>query len=300
MALLTLRDEKGIPLTHQEMDANLRNLNAEGVTGGNAHDHTTGNGAPIPYNSLTGKPTLGTAATANVTTSATDTTAGRLLKVGDFGVGGMLDLRGTIYETGTPSDVFGKGTVVGFANATSLGLPIGGYGTLTISSHWIDISGYAAHNRMFQYGDRLFLQYATTSTTWGPWNEVYSQGSILGTVSQSSGVPTGAVIERGSNANGQYTKFADGTLICFIHYIGLTGTVTAGNYNTMGTVFFPAVFVGLPAVSCQIGGWMHGASSYTIISVEDLTESYFAPVILSSASYTGYNGVRVFAVGRWF
>jgi len=66
MALLTLRDEKGIPLTHQEMDANLRNLNAEGVTGGNAHDHTTGNGAPIPYNSLTGKPTLGTAAAQNV------------------------------------------------------------------------------------------------------------------------------------------------------------------------------------------------------------------------------------------
>ena len=37
---------------------------------------------------------------------------------------------------------------------------------------------------------------------------------ILGTVSQSGGVPTGAVIERGSNANGEYVKFADGTMIC--------------------------------------------------------------------------------------
>ncbi|MFL1495729.1 hypothetical protein ACI77E_30595, partial [Pseudomonas antarctica] len=38
--------------------------------------------------------------------------------------------------------------------------------------------------------------------------------AIVGTVSQSAGLPTGAIIERGSNANGSYTKYADGTLIC--------------------------------------------------------------------------------------
>src|SRR5690606_576175 len=32
----------------------------------------------------------------------------------------------------------------------------------------------------------------------------YHRGNILGTVAQSSGEPTGAIIERGSNANGQY------------------------------------------------------------------------------------------------
>lgn len=37
---------------------------------------------------------------------------------------------------------------------------------------------------------------------------------LVGTVSQSGGTPTGAVIERGSNANGEYVKFADGTMIC--------------------------------------------------------------------------------------
>lgn len=37
---------------------------------------------------------------------------------------------------------------------------------------------------------------------------------IVGTVSQSGGNPTGAIIERGSNANGDYTKYADGTMIC--------------------------------------------------------------------------------------
>jgi hypothetical protein len=41
--------------------------------------------------------------------------------------------------------------------------------------------------------------------------EIYGQGNILGTVSQSGGVPTGAIIERGSNANGEFVKYADGT-----------------------------------------------------------------------------------------
>ncbi|AVD85948.1 phage tail protein [Pseudomonas sp. SWI44] len=38
---------------------------------------------------------------------------------------------------------------------------------------------------------------------------------IVGTVSQSGGTPTGAIYERGSNANGEYTAYADGTLECF-------------------------------------------------------------------------------------
>ena len=55
----------------------------------------------------------------------------------------------------------------------------------------------------------------------GPYNSfsesaepIYNQSNILGTVSQSGGVPTGAIIERGSNANGEFVKYADGTLIC--------------------------------------------------------------------------------------
>jgi len=44
--------------------------------------------------------------------------------------------------------------------------------------------------------------------------EVFKQNNILGTVSESSGVPTGAIIERGSNANGEFVKYADGTQIC--------------------------------------------------------------------------------------
>src|SRR5690606_12477418 len=45
-------------------------------------------------------------------------------------------------------------------------------------------------------------------------DKAFRRGNILGTVSESSGVPTGAIIERDSNANGDYVRFADGTQIC--------------------------------------------------------------------------------------
>lgn len=40
-----------------------------------------------------------------------------------------------------------------------------------------------------------------------------AEADIVGTVSQSAGVPTGDIIERGSNASGEYVKLADGTLL---------------------------------------------------------------------------------------
>ena len=58
--------------------------------------------------------------------------------------------------------------------------------------------------------------HAVTDTNYwvaNPINNKYDRGNILGAVSQTYGVPTGAIIESGSNANGTYIKFADGTMI---------------------------------------------------------------------------------------
>ncbi len=44
--------------------------------------------------------------------------------------------------------------------------------------------------------------------------DFYRKANILGTVSQTAGVPTGSVIERGSSGAGEYVRYADGTQIC--------------------------------------------------------------------------------------
>lgn len=66
----------------------------------------------------------------------------------------------------------------------------------------------------------------------------YGPGNLLGTVSLSGGQPAGAVIERGSNANGEYLRLADGTQIC-------THTLSLGYYSgstLSGSWSFPASF----------------------------------------------------------
>lgn len=66
-----------------------------------------------------------------------------------------------------------------------------------------------------------------------------SKDNLVGTVSQSGGIPTGAVVERATNVNGTYTRFADGTQICI------------ADLSTPGDSFtwtFPATFSGPPCI----------------------------------------------------
>ncbi|RUR52683.1 hypothetical protein [Vreelandella populi] len=64
---------------------------------------------------------------------------------------------------------------------------------------------------------------------------LYARSNILGSVNNISGVPGGAIFERGENANGRYVKMADGTLICEIG-IQANGTTSQYVWN------FPSIF----------------------------------------------------------
>ncbi|BCB62222.1 hypothetical protein HaloA020_29230 [Halomonas sp. A020] len=126
--------------------------------------------------------------------------------------------------------------------------------------------------------------------------------NILGAVSQSGGVPTGAVIERGSNANGDYVKFADGTLICF-----LRGTFPSGVFSPLGALFstpsinvsFPAAFISNPVVSLgssfgASGTWAGLGDSGTSNNSTSLRAYRTSAVTVSNLRY------EVIAIGRWY
>ena len=96
-------------------------------------------------------------------------------------------------------------------------------------------------------------------------SDVYKQDNILGTVSESGGVPTGAIIERGSNSNGEFVKYADGTLIC----------TTNVNYTAsfdQTTFTYPSAFTSIPMVSyagfssAANGGSGFAARMWTILT----------------------------------
>jgi hypothetical protein len=80
----------------------------------------------------------------------------------------------------------------------------------------------------------------------------FGKGNILGTVSQVNGVPTGAVIERGSNSSGQYVRFADGTQICW----GSSPGATANNAAASGVYFSGLITVGYPIAPGPTAGYL--------------------------------------------
>lgn len=130
----------------------------------------------------------------------------------------------------------------------------------------------------------------------------YDKTNILGTVSQSGGVPTGAIIESGSNGNGRYVKWADGTLECFAPFpAGVLAVETAygAMYRSPSLSWtFPAAFVGnRPVVTGSIGVASGGIPGVSVVS-STLTGAVF--YVLNPVNYTASIGYDMRAIGRWF
>lgn len=343
---------------------------------------------------------LGTAAFANLTASATDTTVGRVLKVDDFGVGSrkptITDLNaattfysecaqtaanlpsGVIFSGGIQVFTFTMGdfssvlhqTVKGKENATGTkrifertfdGTVWGSWQEVyttgnveTTAQNLLDNGSYgfgqAAQNepdltstsvnvgRIFralasavggppENGGVIALpedgtpsvnflsiadennayigsKFGATATP--SWKKLFGQGNILGTVSQSGGVPTGAIIERGSNAGGEYVKYADGTMICTRFY-----EVTA-NFTAEGNVFrapltsvsFPVPFSNTPTLEANPAlssdnsdapdtVWCGGRSAGTSLTGWNLE-------LIATRSGNIKKRYYLFAIGRWY
>jgi hypothetical protein len=135
------------------------------------------------------------------------------------------------------------------------------------------------------------------------WSPVYGTSAILdilGTVSESGGVPTGSIIERGSNANGEYVRFADGTQIC-VSKISVDVTSTA-----LQTASLPAIFAGNPiSVSASnVDNSANSALYLTNIQRAYSTTAVYAFRIATAGTSTAPTAdsekLIMSATGRWF
>lgn len=162
----------------------------------------------------------GTVTGSAVTQGADDNTVGRLLQVGDFGLGrseGIFSASANLATDFRAATAFGLQTVSD-ANA---GFPTGFAGNTAALVVLRAASGNRGVQVLHGLGSPttgsdagLAIRAFRNDGSDGAWQIVYNTHNILGVVSQTAGVPTGALVERGSNANGSYVRFADGTQIC--------------------------------------------------------------------------------------
>lgn len=123
--------------------------------------------------------------------------------------------------------------------------------------------------------------------------------NLVGTVSQSGGVPTGAVVERGSNANGEYVRFADGTQIV-IKRFSLSSAIDIASYGGFISAFqvwgFPASFSATPALIAISEG---NTSLGILAGTTNTSTTSFSWVAVSSQG-VATRIVSAVAIGRWF
>ncbi|MDW9363583.1 phage tail protein [Sinorhizobium meliloti] len=186
-------------------------------------------------------------------------------------------------------------------------------GVYTLSGNWANTYAGAASaattgtlvvlqrstNAVFQYfyrdNNQVFRRNTVNGgTSWTDWTIV--ELPVVGTVSNSAGFPAGAVIERGSNANGEYVKFADGTMICTSPEITVSMNQVTGNlfYSNAVSAAMPVLFTGIQPVGfghihTTINGWVNARTAFG---------SWVGAAY--SASSRASDTIRFGAIGRWF
>ncbi|WP_110665200.1 hypothetical protein [Salinicola halophilus] len=168
---------------------------------------------------------LGTAASRNVGTSE-----GELLERGAFGVGANRGL-----FVNSLADIDGSGIYALSGQLSDATVPYAGrYSSMLTGKR------YGSKNSI-TFGSGIMLLLCDGY----PAREVLTGANIVGSIGEGSA----AVIERGRNSNGNYTKFSDGTMHCWTtdHVLARQNFVRYGADWT-----FPAAFSEAPATRMSL------------------------------------------------
>ncbi|WMN15591.1 hypothetical protein QL104_19740 [Pseudomonas piscis] len=208
---------------------------------------------------------LGTAATANITTSSTDSTAGRVMTVGDFGLGGKAAV------TVASADTVAGAGIYRITDSTPGGP--GFFGSLWHHQHDAD----------------AFVQMAISIIDGAPWTR-----KRVGGITSSWARTTTEFV---SNANGSAVKFADGTMIAYAEGTSMNATNPVGSLFFSGWQLFnfPVAFLSRPVVVPTIAEREdHGGISTCFgANTTNMYIGFYLP------TNTGKCKLAYIAIGRW-
>ncbi|MGX5913957.1 hypothetical protein ACR0ST_04425 [Aliidiomarina sp. Khilg15.8] len=239
----------------------------------------------------------GSAYSKDAQTNKGDATSGRLMVTGAFGLGNLDSLENNPGDNTKLPSGFGR-------NSDNYPVAVG------------TVLGRPSALRSFEYAasftvpDRFFGRTQSSNDTWRPPVEFYHDKNLLGSVSQSGGLPTGAVIERGSNSNGDYVKYADGTMICwFTNLQQFEPGTRSDSLIRLNEWIYPSQFSSPPSINAALLQDLQTESGFRAYGfIGRLTSQAPSPLstgavfALASASNGTTSETRwsIQAIGRWY
>lgn len=214
-----------------------------------------------------------------------DRTSGRLMKVGAFGLGSVALPLGA-------SDDLNDIDFTGFHYNTSAGNVTGNNYPEAVAGGLFSLN-YGIGRGVQIYGayTGAGLYWRADGAGWKPWQRIYTNESLVGSVSQSGGVPSGAAMYRGSNANGEYVRFADGTQICNFRL-----TSSAGGSVTWT---FPAGFLSTDDLGVNLTPFVSGGLVY-IPTISTMSPGNISFRLYDTAGANVSGNCSLTAIGRWY
>ena len=107
------------------------------------------------------------------------------------------------------------------------------------------------------------------------------------------------IIASGSNANGNYVKYSDGTMICYgstsLNEVSVSDYYSFCKRTNSLTITFPMEFDEVPNVTITNQGF--GIFSYTINNITANNFSYYAFTYPSASNASG--SLQYVAIGKW-
>jgi len=232
-----------------------------------------------------------------VTQSADDRTAGRLLKVGDHGLGAARPL--TIPNAENLDDYLDMGFGVQRFTTAPVNAPWG-FGSLITVPGFDHAATQIVVNRGVATPRAAIRGNAdTASAAPGNWFEFFTQANALGSVSIVDDLPDGALLERGSFASGEYLRLTDGTQICWSNAIttGPAATAHGSLYRlaSAATWTFPAEFASGSIVA--MSGSCANLSRWP--SFQHATGTVATFQVNSAVTFGGTETIHLMAAGRF-
>lgn len=108
-----------------------------------------------------------------------------------------------------------------------------------------------------------------------------------------------SIVESGSNENGNYIKYSDGTMICTKSISGSINFSTEWYglyYGSLDLGNYPATFIERPKLSVQF----YGSNSQWVIGMTNATASHIASInVCKPNQVTAMGYYDIIAIGKW-